>query len=79
MCRSVRTGADLLETAALLGQIACDISDMVKVYYCGKVNREIAKYYSGDPVMQKRDIFGFFIFSTQSIYDNFFEKCRKSA
>ena len=53
--------------------------DMVKMYYFGKVVWEISKIYSGDPVMQKMEILDFYIFSTRSIYDVFFEKCRKSA
>ena len=53
--------------------------DAAKMYYSGKVDREIAKYYFGDSVMHKMKILDFSIFCIQTIFDNFFEKCRKSA
>ena len=65
--------------AALLGQNSCEMVDAVKMYYSDKVDQEIAKYYFGDPVMLEIEILDFFIFSTQSIFNIFFEKCRKSA
>lgn len=44
-----------------LGQIACDMLDMVKMYNSNKVVLEIAKYCFGDPMLQ-RDNFEVFHF-----------------
>ena len=37
--------------------------DAAKMYYSGKVDREIAKYYFGDLVMQKMEIWTFPFFA----------------
>ena len=39
--------------------------DAAKMYYSGKVDREIAKYYFGDSVMHKMKILDFSIFCIQ--------------